>query len=118
MGTKPETAACVENYLPQTKLTPFESSSIGNACNYRCKTACHQIEIENIRGVKADGVIDNLLKRGLIRITGRKEGLGRPLLYGVTEKFMHYFGIKDSKELEELMNLILNTYYPKLEKLK
>ena len=46
-----------------------------------------------------------MLKRGLIRITGRKEGLGRPLLYGITENFMHYFGIKNSKDLEELIEL-------------
>jgi segregation and condensation protein B len=65
-----------------------------------------RIEIEKIRGVGAGGVLENLLKRNLINVTGRRESLGRPLLYGVTAAFMQHFGLKDLKELqEELENI-------------
>ncbi len=106
LGTKPETAACVEKLFTAEQInTSLSQAALETLAIIAAKQPVTRLEIENIRGVKTDGVIDNMLKRGLIRITGRKEGLGRPLLYGVTEKFMHYFGIKNSQELDELMNL-------------
>jgi segregation and condensation protein B len=66
-------------------------------------------ELEEIRGVNCDYAIQKLLEKDLIAITGRSDGPGRPLLYGTTDRFMDYFGIraltdlpkiKDFKELE------------------
>lgn len=62
-------------------------------------------EIEQIRGVNSDGVIKTLLERRLIRIMGRKEAPGRPLLYGTTREFLQYFGLKDLTELPTLKDL-------------
>jgi len=59
-------------------------------------------EIEQIRGVNADGVIKTLLDRRLIRIMGRKEVAGKPLLYGTTREFLQYFGLKDLSALPTL----------------
>lgn len=59
-------------------------------------------DIENIRGVNIDGVINNLLQKGLIRITGRKEVVGRPFLYGTTSLFLQYFGLNSLQELPAL----------------
>lgn len=56
-------------------------------------------EIESIRGVDCSGTIQNLLERELIEAKGRLEAPGRPTLYGVTHHFLHYFGLKDLKEL-------------------
>jgi segregation and condensation protein B len=106
LGTKPETAACVEKlFSAEQNSSPLSQAALETLAIIAAKQPVTRLEIENIRGVKADGVIENMLKRGLIRITGRKEGLGRPLLYGITENFMHYFGIKNSKDLEELIEL-------------
>ncbi len=52
-------------------------------------------EIEQIRGVSVDGVIQTLLERGLIEVVGRAEAVGRPQTYGTTPAFLEYFGIKD-----------------------
>jgi len=66
-------------------------------------------EIQAIRGVDSGGVLGTLLERGLIRITGRSEALGRPLLYGTTKKFLRYFGLNmlsdlpKPKEIQELL---------------
>lgn len=56
-------------------------------------------EIESIRGVSADGAINRLLERELIEVKGRAELPGRPIQYGVTEKFFEFVGVKSLEEL-------------------
>lgn len=56
-------------------------------------------EVEAIRGVSSGGVLAGLLQRGLIRITGRSDAPGRPLLYGTTRKFLQTFGLRSLEEL-------------------
>ncbi len=62
-------------------------------------------ELEQIRGVNSDGVIKTLLDRRLIKIMGRKEVPGKPLLYGTTREFLQYFGLKDLTELPTISEL-------------
>ncbi len=62
-------------------------------------------ELEQVRGVNSDGVIKTLLDKRLIKIMGRKEVPGKPLLYGTTQEFLQYFGIKDLTELPTLREL-------------
>lgn len=62
-------------------------------------------EIEDIRGVSVDSVLNLLLERKLIRIVGRKEVVGRPMLYGTTKEFLHYFGLKDLNDMPMLKDL-------------
>ena len=75
-------------------------------------------EIESIRGVSCNEVVNTLLEKNLVTIAGRSEAIGRPLLYGTTEEFLRAFGLHDisdlpkPRELEELMERradILNT---------
>jgi segregation and condensation protein B len=56
-------------------------------------------EIERIRGVNVDGVLQNLLGRNLVNVTGREKKIGRALLYGTTREFLINFGLKNLKEL-------------------
>jgi segregation and condensation protein B len=62
-------------------------------------------EIESIRGVDAGGVLGSLLERKLIRILGRKEVPGRPILYGTTAEFLELFGLKNLSTLPTLREL-------------
>ncbi len=62
-------------------------------------------EIEEIRGVAADGVLRSLQERGFIDVSGRGEGLGRPLLYGTTPRFLQMLGLTDLTELPRLDQL-------------
>ncbi len=62
-------------------------------------------EIEELRGVNSDAVIKSLLEKRLIRVVGKKEVPGRPLLYGTTKEFLLYFGLKDLSELPEIEEL-------------
>lgn len=62
-------------------------------------------EIEQLRSVNSDGVVKTLLDRKLVKILGRKEAPGRPLLYGTTKEFLQYFGLKDLTELPTLRDI-------------
>jgi segregation and condensation protein B len=56
-------------------------------------------EVEEIRGVGAGGVLKTLQERELIDVVGRGEGLGRPLLYGTTRRFLEHFGFRSLEDL-------------------
>ncbi|MBD3628436.1 SMC-Scp complex subunit ScpB [Cyclobacterium sp.] len=58
-------------------------------------------EIEQIRGVNCDYSVQKLLEKSLVAIKGKSEGIGRPILYGTSPKFMEYFGINDLSELPQ-----------------
>ena len=66
-------------------------------------------ELETIRGVNSDYILNTLLEKKLITITGRAETIGRPLLYGTTDEFLKYFGLYNlsdlpkPREIEEIM---------------
>ncbi len=62
-------------------------------------------DIEAIRGVAVDGVIQTLLERGLIKIVGRSEVPGRPLLYSTTQEFLEHFGLKNVNDLPAVEEL-------------
>jgi len=62
-------------------------------------------EIEAIRGVDVDSTLNTLLERRLIRIAGRKEAPGRPLLYATSREFLEVFGLNDLSELPTLREL-------------
>jgi segregation and condensation protein B len=66
---------------------------------------CTRIEVEAVRGVDADAVLSTLLERRLVRILGRKEAPGRPLLYGTTREFLEVFGLPDLSALPPLREL-------------
>lgn len=67
-------------------------------------------ELETIRGVNSDHIINSLLEKNLITIKGRSESIGRPLLYATTDEFLKYFGLNTlsdlpkPREIEEIMN--------------
>ena len=59
-------------------------------------------DVEFIRGVNIDGALKSLLEKNLVKITGRKDVPGRPMLYGTTREFLEHFGLKSIEELPPL----------------
>ena len=59
-------------------------------------------EIDSIRGIKSERVIDGLTDKGLIEVVGRSEGVGRPLIYATTKEFLKKFGFASLKDLPEV----------------
>jgi segregation and condensation protein B len=64
-----------------------------------------RLEVDEIRGVDSGAVIEKLLERGLIEVTARGEGLGRPLLYSTTPQFLEILGLGDLTDLPRLDEL-------------
>ena len=62
-------------------------------------------EIEHIRGVNCDYTMQKLLEKELVAIVGRKDGPGKPLIYGTSEKFMHHFGLGSIEDLPQLKEI-------------
>lgn len=61
-----------------------------------------KLEIESLRNVNIDGVINTLLDKNLIRVTGRKKAPGRPKVFGTTKQFLEYFGLNSLEELPKI----------------
>ncbi len=102
MGTLPELAPHLEKAFSEDVSSNLTTAALEALAIIAYKQPVTRIEIESIRGVRCEHVLDNLLKRKLIRISGRKEGPGRPLLYCTTADFLKYFGLMDLKELPPL----------------
>lgn len=62
-------------------------------------------DIEHIRGVKSDRVIDTLIQRNLVKELGRLEKIGRPIIYGTTDEFLRAFGLENLDGLPIIQNL-------------
>src|SRR5581483_11194520 len=62
-------------------------------------------DVEAVRGVSIDGVLQTLIERGLVKITGRAEIPGRPLLYETTQFFLDHFGLRSLDELPNVAEL-------------
>jgi segregation and condensation protein B len=82
------------------------------------KQPVNRFEIEAVRGVDCSGVLKTVLDRNLIKIKGRDEGPGRPLLYATTDTFLEYFGlnrISDMPKLKEIIELTKDDSEEQLE---
>ncbi len=99
--SKPEMAPIIER-LVDIKETRLSMAAMETLAIIAFKQPVTRLEMENIRGVGVDGVVNSLLERGLIREVGRKEAIGRPILYGTTDEFLKTFGLNNIDELPKL----------------
>jgi segregation and condensation protein B len=73
------------------------------------KQPLSKLEIESLRQVNVDGVINTLEEKDLVRVIGRKKTPGRPKVYGTTRKFLEYFGLRSLEDLPKLENVHVPT---------
>ena len=99
--THPDNAQWVQKLLAQkpVKLSRAQIETLAIAA-YRQPVT--RPEIDEIRGVDSGGTLKTLLDRSLVRILGKKEEVGRPLLYGTTKEFLEFFNLGDLKQLPTL----------------
>ncbi|MDR3306318.1 MAG: SMC-Scp complex subunit ScpB [Endomicrobium sp.] len=98
-ATKPEYYPWIKKLLKEKTVLKLSPSALETLAMIAYKQPITRAEIDDIRGVESSGVIDTLLERKLIKIVGRKEALGRPLLYGTTQDFLKHFGLAHLSEL-------------------
>ena len=111
-STKPEHHEVLKHFIKsQIPPTRLSLAALETLAVIAYKQPVTIPEIQDIRGVHASGVIKTLLDKKLVAAAGRKEVLGRPILYKTTKEFLIHFGLKDIDELpsmEEFEELIKN----------
>jgi len=106
MATKPEFSEYVRRLYRDRTLLRLSPAAIETLAIIAYKQPITKAEIEEIRGVDSTTVLETLLERRLIKIVGRKEVVGRPLLYGTTQEFLKYFGISSLNDLPPIEQFI------------
>ncbi len=97
--TRPEFAPYLERFDTVPRSSRLSGPSLETLAIIAYRQPIDRIEIEYIRGVGAVGVIRTLQDRGMIETVGRAEGIGRPLLYGTTRRFLEHFGFASLADL-------------------
>ena len=108
----PSYAPWVRQLFPAVKPARLTPPSLETLAIVAYRQPITRADIEAVRGVAVDGVLQNLMERGLVKIGGRAEVPGRPLLYETTQFFLQHFGLRDLNELpnaEELRTRYLPT---------
>lgn len=107
--TAPEHAEWVGRLLRGKRKMRLSRAALETMAIIAYKQPVTKAEVEAIRGVDSSAVLATLLERNLVTIRGRSKMVGRPLLYGTTQEFLDYFGLRDLAELprpEELRALV------------
>lgn len=99
--TGPEYANIIESFLGLEENTTLSQAALEALAIVAYKQPITRPGVDEIRGVNSDGVMRNLLNKGLIQELGRAEGVGRAILYGTTPDFLQFFGISSINQLPQ-----------------
>lgn len=99
LSTRAEYAPYVERLLQPVQKQSLSQSALETLAVVAYRQPVTRLDIEAVRGVKCDYSVQSLVNKGLIAEVGRKEALGRPILYGTTDKFLAHFGLSSLDEL-------------------
>jgi segregation and condensation protein B len=97
--TRPEYTEAIERAQLAARPHRLSAAALETLAIIAYRQPIGRAEIEEIRGVAVGGVLKSLHDRGLIEVTGRAEGIGRPLLYGTTPVFLEQFALRHLEEL-------------------
>jgi segregation and condensation protein B len=104
-ATKPEYSFWIKKLFKEKTVVKLSSSALETLAIIAYKQPITRVEIDDIRGVESSGVIDTLIERKLVKIAGKKEALGKPLIYGTTQDFLKHFGLSHLSELPLIGNI-------------
>jgi segregation and condensation protein B len=99
LKTRPDFAIWTNRLFEQAKAPRLSQPALETLAVIAYRQPIGRAEIESVRGVAVDGVVATLLERKVIRVAGRSEQPGRPLLYETTPLFLELFGLKNLDEL-------------------
>jgi segregation and condensation protein B len=109
--TAPEYAPYVERLksdLRKKRAHGLSRAALETLAIIAYKQPVKRVDIEAIRGVTVGDLVRALIERDLVKIVGREDSLGKPLLYGTTKKFLRQFGLKSLKDLPDPAELSLD----------
>ena len=102
MVTRPELAPWLVRLARARTKVRLSRPALETLAIIAYKQPVSRPEVDAVRGVNSDGVLDNLLERRLVRIAGRKEAPGRPFIYETTREFLVAFGLRDLGDLPKV----------------
>ena len=100
--TRPQFMDLIESVLQPVRRQTLTQAALETLAVVAYRQPITRLEIEQIRGVQCDRAVATLVGHGLIVEVGRKETIGRPILYGTTEKFLQHFALTTLSELPRL----------------
>ncbi len=103
--TQPKYMELIEKVLQPVRRQTLTQAALETLAVVAYRQPITRLEIEQIRGVQCDRALATLAGHGLIAEVGRKESIGRPILYGTTEKFLQHFALTTLNELPRLESI-------------
>ena len=103
--TREENASYIEKLCTPVKARRLSQSALEVLAIVAYRQPVTKGEIEAIRGIKCDRVMEGLMNKGLVEAMGRSQAIGRPVLYGTTDVFLENFGFSSLKELPEIEDI-------------
>ena len=111
--SRPENADYLRR-LTKSKTVKFSQSALETLAIIAYRQPITRAEIEYLRGVDSGGVVKNLLEKKLLKILGKKDIPGKPLIYGTSREFLELFNLKDLSSLpslKEIQELVSNDVF-------
>ena len=105
LASDPKYAQWVRGLFPALKPARLSSPALETLAIIAYRQPITRADVEAVRGVTIDGVLQTLMERGLVKISGRAEIPGRPLRYETTEFFLDHFGLRNLDELPNVEEL-------------
>ena len=105
LASDPKYAQWVRGLFPAPKPARLSSPALETLAIIAYRQPITRADVEAVRGVTIDSVLQTLMERGLVKISGRAEIPGRPLLYETTEFFLDHFGLRNLDELPNVEEL-------------
>jgi len=105
LATDPKFAQWVRELFPAPKPARLSAPALETLAIIAYRQPITRADVEAVRGVTIDGVLQTLMERSLVKIAGRAEIAGRPLLYETTQFFLDHFGLKNLDELPNVAEL-------------
>jgi segregation and condensation protein B len=105
LATDPKYAQWVRQLFPAQKPARLSAPALETLAIIAYRQPITRADVEAVRGVNIDGVLQTIMERGLVKIAGRAEIPGRPLLYETTQFFLDHFGLRNLDELPNVEEL-------------
>ena len=102
LATRPENVSWIRKFKSVKVSAKLSKPALETLAIVAYKQPITRMEVEVIRGVNIGGIMRNLMERRLVKIVGKKDVPGKPMMYGTTLEFLQYFGLKDLSALPTL----------------
>ena len=102
LATCPEHSGWIRKFKTVKQSTKLSKPALETLAIVAYKQPITRTEVEAVRGVNIGGIMRNLMERRLVKIVGKKDVPGKPMMYGTTTEFLQYFGLKDLSSLPTL----------------